>query len=750
MLRGTKMLEKKVVKTNCRFCGYQCGLKATVETGRVKAVEPDLAQYPGDESIQRGCRRWRLAPQFLEHPQRINYPLKRVGERGSGQWQQITWEKALDEIAEKLKKLKECHGPEMLATCIGGPHAVYWPLHRFMNLFGSPNNMGIGQICWNPGTLVNSLTYGWTIENELDPDNTACAIFWGTNPAESDNSLLWREILRFSRTGKPLIVVDPRRTRTAKAATHWLPVRPGTDAVLALGLLHVILAEKLYNYEFVAAWCHGFEHLAEHVAVYSPLYVESITGIQAELIIEVARLYARNSPAALFSGRGIDQIGCNSVPTHQSLAILRAITGNLDVSGASHVSEMPDFIPELDLELSEQFPEEQRHKQLGGLLLQSYSGYERLRQLTLQHGKRLPMRYLSSTSPNLVWRAMLTGQPYPIRSLIVMATNPLLTYADTHLIYEALKSLDLLVVLELFQTPTSMLADYVLPSAGALERSLFETKAGTANIAYGGRRAVDPYYERRPDYDFWREIGLRLGQEQDWPWESLEDSLEATLSPIGLSWDDFCQSGLFCQPGEYGKQEQIDLSTGEQAGFATSSGKVELYSELLAELGGRPLPTPQLDLSVKPDFPLQLITGARFQPYYASGFRQFEALRIVHPQPWAEMSAATARRLGLDEGCLIWVETDRGKARFTLKVSQMCDDVISVEYGWWYPEREAADPCLGGLWIANANILTNADFECCDPLIGTATYNGLPCRVVRDTLEDCNVLCERPGGGMPG
>jgi len=192
MLRGTKMLEKKVVQTNCRFCGYQCGLKATVENGRVKAVDPDPTQYPGDESIQRGCRRWRFAPQFLEHPHRINYPLKRVGERGSGQWQRITWEQALDEIAEKLKKLKACHGPEMLATCIGGPHAVYWPLHRFMSLFGSPNNMGIGQICWNPGTLVNSLTYGWTIENELDPDNTACAMFWGTNPAESDNSLLWR------------------------------------------------------------------------------------------------------------------------------------------------------------------------------------------------------------------------------------------------------------------------------------------------------------------------------------------------------------------------------------------------------------------------------------------------------------------------------------------------------------------------------------------------------------------------------
>lgn len=724
------MSEVKRVRTNCRFCGYQCGLMATVKAGRVIGVEPDPTQYPGDASIQRGCQRWRLATEFLDHPKRVNYPLKRVGERGSGQWQRITWDQALDEIAGKLQALKEDYGPEMLATCIGGPHAVYWPLHRFMNLFGSPNNMGIGQICWNPGVWVNTLTYGWMVENELDPDNTTCAMLWGVNPAESDNSLLWRTILKFKQTGKPLIVVDPRRTRTAKQATLWLPVRPGTDAVLALGLLHVIITEQLYNFEFVKNWCHGFESLAEHVVSYSPTYVADITGVKAELIVEAAHLYAQNSPATLFTGRGIDQIGCNSFPTHRALAILRAICGNLDVVGASHLTEMPDFIPELDLELSEQFPMDRRQKQLGELILQSYSGYERVRQLTIKHGKRLPMRYLTSAQPSLIWRAMLTGKPYPIRSLIVMATNSLLTQADTTLIYEALKTLDLLVVLELFQTPTSMLADYVLPIAGALERPLFETKAGTANIAYGGEQAVEPYYERRPDFDFWREIGLRLGQEKDWPWESFKASLEASLAPTGFTWDEFCQSGLYCRPEEYQKHEEIDPQTEKPTGFATISGKVELYSELLAELGCDPLPIPKSLPTQNQDFPLELITGARFQPYYASSFRQFETLRKAHPEPWAEMSANTAQRMELGDGCPIWVETERGKARFILKIAQICDNVVSLEYGWWYPEMEAAEPQLGGVWIANANILTNTDYESSDPLVGTSTYNGLPCRVM--------------------
>ncbi|MDT8899835.1 molybdopterin-dependent oxidoreductase [Anaeroselena agilis] len=725
------MTQEKLVKTNCRFCGYQCGLTATVTDGRVTAVEPDPTQYPGDAGIQRGCRRWRVAPEFLDHPQRINYPLKRVGERGSGQWQRITWDQALDEIAAKLATLKERHGPEMLATCIGGPHAVFWPLHRFMNLFGSPNNVGIGQICWNPATWVNALTYGWTIENELDPEKTACAMFWGTNPAESDNSLLWRTLVRFSQTGKPLIVVDPRRTRTAELATLWLPVRPGTDAVLALGLINVIVAERLYDETFVDRWCNGFARLAEHVARYTPAYVESVTGIKAETVVAAARLYAGNAPATLISGRGIDQIGANSFATQRGLAIMRAITGNLDTPGASHITDMPDFIPEIDLELSDRFPAEARQKRLGSLALQSYPGYERVRRLTMRHGRRLPMRYLTSAQPNLVWRAMLTGEPYPIRSLIVMATNPLLTQADSRLIYDALKSLDLLVVLEMFPTPTTMLADYVLPSAGALERPLLETKAGTANLAYGGAKAVEPYYERRPDYDFWRGIGLRLGQENDWPWQSFEAALAASMEPTGWTWDDFCREGLYTLPPEYRKHEHIDPQTGQPAGFATASGKVELYCGLVAELGGDPLPVPQPTPATSEEYPLSLITGARFQPYFASSFRQFASLRSAHPEPWAEVSVATARRLGLEDGCRVWVETERGRASFTLRIARMGDGVVSVEYGWWYPEMAAAEPSIGGLWAANANTLTNADYETSDPMIGTATYNGLPCRVSR-------------------
>lgn len=725
------MPKEGIFPTNCRFCGYLCGLIATVENNRVTDVKPDPNRYPYDITIQRGCTRWRAILEFLDHPKRVNFPLKRVGARGSGNWQRVSWEEALENIAARLQDLKTSYGSETLATSIGGPHATYWPLHRFMNLFGSPNNMGIGQICWNPAVWVNTLIFGWQIENELDPEITSCAILWGTNPAESDNSLFWRNILDYRRTGKPLIVVDPRHTKTASQATLWLPIRPGTDPYLALSILQVILFEQLYDRTFVTRWCQNFEELGETLAPYSPANVSQITGVKEDLIFETARLFARNSPATVVTGRGIDQLGQNTFPTHQALAILRAITGNVDLPGASHIGEMPDFISEVELELNDALPEYQRQKQLNlnYLLLQSYQGYERVTKVTKQFGRSLPKRYLTSAHPNLVWRAMLTGDPYPVRALIVMGSNPLLSQADSHLIYQALKSLDLLVVLDYFQTPTAMLADYILPAAGGLERPLFQTHAGIANIAYGGDQAVNPYYERKPDYFFWRELGLRMGQDQWWQWETLQQAFSDILSQANFSWNDFCVNGLYYQPSPYQKHEQENPTTKSKVGFNTPSGKIELFPEIIENLGGHSKPKLLNPHLVNQDYPFLLITGARKQPFYASAFRQVESLRSIHPHPLAEMSPETATKYGLKEGSLVSIETERGKALFTLKLTNIVEDVVSVEYGWWYPELSACEPKLGGVWISNANLLTNADIETSDPLIGTWTYNGIPCRI---------------------
>lgn len=781
-------MSTRTIKSNCHYCGYLCGFLATVEDveaseqypGGEKLIDltPDPSRYPYDERIINGCRRWKMNLDEIDGPGRVNYPLKRVGERGSGQWRRISWETALDEIASKLSKLAEQYGPQTLASSIGGPHAVYWPLHRFMNLWGSPNNMGIGQICWNIRIWMDALTYGWPIEVNIDPAVTEQLFLWGTNPAESDNSLFWRSILKMRKEQPeiPLVVIDPRYTKTARIASLHLAPRIGTDATLALALIREIIMSGRYNKEFVEQWCYGFEELVDHVEPYTLEYAEEVTGIARADIAQAAEIFSRPGATALLSGRGIDQLGPATAPAHRTISILRAITGDVDRPGACYIMDMSDFTPEVDLEMSAWLSEEGRAAQLneGFSSLQSYSGYTGAQELiarlgvTETHplGKRLPMRYLTSAHPELVWRAALKDctanqvdweskplntcehkndssslgmeedvstfePPYRVSALICMAANPLVTYANTKLVKEALQALELLVVLEYYLTPTAMLADYVLPSAGAFERPQFQAHGGVSNFAYGGAAAVEPYYERHTDYDFFRGLGMRLGQEEYWPSATLAEAIELTLAPSGMSFDFWREHGIYYNTMQWHKHAML-TAEGAPQGFATSTGKLELTNEYLQKLGSTPLPVPAELPELSNEYPLTLITGARKQPYWASSYFNYESFRKSYPEPQADMSEATLAKLGLNEGEWIRVATKNGEARFVATKAELIDDVISVDYGWWFPEEEGSAPHLFGSLRSNANMLTSGAIENCEPLIGTWTYNGIPCRVTKE------------------
>ncbi|MCB6313336.1 molybdopterin-containing oxidoreductase family protein [Gordonibacter pamelaeae] len=732
----------EVKPTNCHYCGYCCAFLATVEDGRVTDLVPDPSRYPYDERILAGCRRWRMNLDALDGPDRVNYPLRRAGKRGGNEWERVSWDEALDDIAARLRALADEHGPETLASAIGGPHASFWPLHRFMNLFGSPNNMGIGQICWNPRIWMDALTFGWTVEADIVPGVTECLFIWGTNPAQSDNSAFWRSILAFARSDAALVVVDPRRTQAAAVADLWLPVRPGTDCTLALGLLHVIIGEGLVDRAFVDAWCHGFDELAEHVRPYTPAHVAAVCGLPEDDIVRAARLFGRAGAAALVSGRGVDQVGANVAPTHRAICCLRAVTGNVDKPGSCVLAEGPDFVSEMELEMSDALAPERRARCLNTPFtpLQCYDGYDRARKLTEKLGRTLPERYLTSALPHLVLRAMEEGEPYPVRALIVNATNPLLTYADTHRVFDALMGLDLLVVLDYYMTPTAMIADYVLPAAGAIERPVLQVHGGVANMGYGGPAAVEPYYERRTDYDVFRGLGLRLGQEDAWPEETLADAFAAQLARAGMDWDAFCQLGIYWQPPAHAKHE-LPGPDGRSQGFATTTGKIELASEFLPTLGGPRLPEPAAPAAplCSPELVedaeraggahLPMITGSRKQPYNASMYFNNPAFRQKSPHPVAEVSEATAGRLGLKPGDRVEIATDKGSARFILETAPLRDDLVNVDYGWWHPEWEPGGPDLGGMWESNVNCLTSC--EPGEPLIGTWSYNAIDCVIRR-------------------
>lgn len=610
-----------------------------------------------------------------------------------------------------------------------------------MNLFGSPNNMGIGQICWNPRIWMDALTFGWTVEADITPGLTECLFIWGTNPAQSDNSAFWRAIIQFAKSDASLVVIDPRRTQVAALADVWLPVRPGTDCVLALAFMNVIIGEGLVDQEFVDAWCHGFGELAEHVKPYTPAFAAKECGVPEEDIVRAARLFGEAQAAALVSGRGIDQVGVNVAPTHRAICCLRAITGNVDKQGACVLAEASDFVSEVDMEMTDALAPEHRARCLNThrTPLQCYEGYEKARALTEKLGRRLPERYLTSAAPDLVLRAMEEGEPYPVRALIVNATNPLITYADTHRVFKAFMGLDLIVVLDYYLTPTASIADYVLPIAGAIERPIFQVHGGVANNGYGGPAAVEPYYERRTDYDVFRQLGLRLGQADAWPEETLEEAFAAQLAPTGMDWDSYCLMGLYYQPPTYQKH-LLRGQDGALQGFATTTGKIELASEFLPLVGGTRLPEPGGHLSLcsrelierveaEGGIHIRMITGSRKQPYNASMYFNNPEFRAKSPVPVAEMSETTMERLGWMPGDTVEVATDQGNARFVLAAAKMRDDLVNVDYGWWHPEWEPGAPEFGGMWESNVNCLTTCALA--EPMIGTWSYNDIDCVIKR-------------------
>ena len=730
---------RQVKRTNCHFCGYLCGFLATVENGRIVDLKVDPTRYPYSEKTLAGCRRWRMNLQTLDAPDRVNYPLKRVGDRGSNTWQRVSWDEALDDIAKRLQDLAEKHGPETLASMIGGPHTSFWPLHRFLNLFGTPNNMGIGQICWNPRIWMDVITFGWTVEADIIPGLTECLFIWGTNPADSDNSSFWQFLREYSKEEMgTLVVIDPCYTRMASLAARWIPVLPGTDVVFALSLLNVIIEEDLYDHEFVETWCHGFDELARHVKAFPPAVAAPRCGVSEDDIYFAARAFANARASALVSGRGIDQVGRNVSPCHRAICCLRAITGNLDKPGSCVIMDKSDFVPEVDLEMTDHLAPEHRARSLNSLRpdgtpLQSYPGFEFIRQFTERiDGKVLPERYLTAAHPDFVLHAMETGEPYPVRALIVEATNPLLTYGDTHRVFNALMSLDLIVVLDYFMSITASIADYVLPAAQAMERPTFQAHGGVANIGYGGPAAVEPYYERKTDYDFFRLLGLRLGQAEFWPDETFADALRTTLAPAGMSYEEYCETGIYTRKPDYYKHLRVDES-GRYLGFGTSTGLVELASEELTALGGQRLPLPGEpavlctgDTLLKGPH-LKLVTGSRKQPYNASMYFNNAAFRKQVSVPAVEMSAATAEKLGFAAGDCVYLGTDNGQARFQVKLAKMRDDLLSADYGWWHPEYTPGAPDFGGMWESNINCLTSCARAEGEEMIGTWSYNNIDC-----------------------
>ncbi|MGI6221634.1 MAG: OCRE domain-containing protein, partial [Coriobacteriales bacterium] len=725
----------EVKKSACYFCHQNCGVLAYVKDGKCIGIEGD----PDHITSQGGlCCRGTTGFDFLDHPARVNHALKRAGAKGENKWVEIPYDQAIEEIAAKLNQIKAESGAEAVATAGGTLRTDDWARRRFMNQFGSPNGFHNALLCWIPTFMIETAVSGWS-PFETDLGNSKCLILWGINPGAS-NMPGMRGYTDLKKKGLKIICVDPRYSETAAHADIWLPLRPGSDTALSLAMLNTIIYEGLYDKKFVKEWCIGFDELKKHVKPYTARWASEKTWLDPELIREAARMYANNTPGNIQWGCTWDQVGKSAGAGAHARAIMRAICGNLDCPGGDLMpGPAANYITDEEMEANDWLPEEQKAKQIGSnkFKLTSWPGYQMIADTAkATWGKAPTAEWMCEAHGPSIFKAIITGDPYQIRALIVNATNPISCYGDSKMIFEAYKRIEFMVTVDYWITPTAAYSDYVLPAAGALERPVMHNNYGVTDSLVCSQRAIQPLYDRHTDYTFWRKLGLACGQDPEmWPWETEEEAFYYIISPTGYecdSYDDFVEKYRYYYPPQ-------EFNKYTKNGFCTRSGKVELKSSILERLGYPPLPTyiaPSENEEENPDvasqFPLVLTTGGGFMPFHHSEHFNNMKMRYIKNDPYFTINPEKAAELGIEEGDWCWIETRRGRIKQRANVEPAIDPrVIVAQRGWWRPERgpQGIDPF--GCLESNVNVLTSVDDWDCDPIGGSWANRGLLCRVYK-------------------
>jgi anaerobic selenocysteine-containing dehydrogenase len=752
------VVEKKIVCWASPGCVHQCGLIATVEDGRLVRLRgnPD---YP---TPNHGCAdRMPHHIKWLYSPEQLLHPLKRIGERGEDRWEQIPWDQALDEIAAKLAALKEKYGAETLAVHEGTYRSDMYPMRtRFLNLFGNPSNIGCaGTICRCNTVALNYALLGCA-NSRAKLTQLECVVLHGNNIRHTA-PLDWQRLKRRVEAKETkVIVIDPRKTEAGEYADLWLQLRPGTDTALLMAWINVIAEEGLYDKAFVDEWTSGFDELRARAAEYTPERVAEITWVPPDLIRAAARMYATSKPAGFHWGSATDMLGRNSIRVEQARVCLRAITGNLAEGGGEMVVGPGPIIGgkmgirDSMLVFPEMIPPEQRMKQIGAgrFRLMGWPGYEAMARYHEEtYGVPFPTAAHNFVAVQpLIWKAIIEKDPYPITAMITWGSNVLLNGGDVHTMYRALKSpnLELHVSMEHFMTPTALLADYVLPIASKLEKPMCATHEDFAPNIACSEAAVEPLGERHGDYFVWKGLAERLGFGEYFPWETEEQLAGERLAPLGLTFQEVATETYFVRSEEPWTYKTINPRTGKPTGFATPSGKVELYSRVLEELGYDPLPfyeeppeSPVSTPDVAEQYPYILITGGNFRPMFHSENRHWGmGYREQYPDPIMELHPDVAGPLRIAEGDWVCVETRRGAIKQRAHVTdQIHPRVVNVQRHWWFPEQPAVEPSLHGLWQSNCNVLTMGDDpDTYDPVTGGWPLRALLCKIYKaeDPLKE--------------
>ncbi len=675
--------EREIVQTLCRMCEDRCGIDVHLENGRIVDITGNE-----DHLWNRGrlCVKGRAAIDMVYHPDRVLTPLKRTADG----WQEIPLEQALSEIAARLAVIREQYGARAIsvwkgeALGFGQQEAL---ARRFLHAIGSPNFLSADALCWASRYMGYRLVDGdWPLP---DFENARCIVLWGTNPPHAHPSMT-QHIMAARRKGATLVVVDPRLSSIARRADIHANVCPGTDGALAWGLTHLFLESGAFDKDFVERHVVGFAQVEEYARAFTPEAVEEETGVPAATVRAIARAMERAAPhVAAWMGVGLEhhENGLNNI---RAIAMLDALLGAFDREGGALFKV---HVPLRSLTLYDEVPLEH----LGPL-----------------GADRFPLLYTFCHDCHTMTalESILSDDPYPVRAMIVTGANPALTNPNSARVVEALEALDLLVVRDLFMSETAALADYVLPAASFLERS--ELHAHEKHQIVTLTRAVISWPDAQGEYEFWRDLGVRLGVGEYFPWEDETALNRWLLEPTGLVLEELeaHPEGVVYSPPR--------PRLWEEKGFGTPSGKVEFASAYLADLGYDGLPvyrSPAYRHAPDADYPLVLMTGARTLLYLHGRFRNIARFRTAIPEPEVEMHPDDAAALGVADGDAVRVTSRVGSLELPVKVvapNEIRSGCLQITHGWQQ---------------ANVNLLTHDDRL--DPISGFPLMKSVEVRVDR-------------------
>lgn len=708
----------------CGICPSGCWVDVTLENGRIIEVRPQAGAPEG-----MFCELGRCSPEIVYSEHRLKYPLRRAGPKGTYSFERISWDEAYGIIANRLLETRERHGPE--AACIYTGRGsfelslcdVFQPKEAAVSSassvlfpFGSPNTTGVGALCYVSFAMIAPhATMGeMLIDMYSDIRNADLIIVWGGNPATDSPPIDFHEILAARRRGAEVIVIDPRRTETAKATgAEWVPIRPGTDGALALGIIGVLIDEELYDETFVEKWTTGFPELARYVQHFRPEAVAEITGVPAETVRGLARRIARArgvSPV-MYSGLEYSDSGVQAI---RATLVLWALAGQLDVPGGRNIRMKRNTFP----------------INRGGLLCNP--------DVKRAVGRdRFPVysAYRGESHAIAIPEAVLHGRPYRIRDLIVLGGSLITAWPNPPLWRETLNKLEFLVCIDRQFTADAAYADIVLPATTMYEITSYMTYGPIFKIR---EKMIEPLGEARNDFLILAELAARLGYGRLFP-QTEEELLAYALEGSGFTPDEVRREGGQVQIPtvmmQFRKWEKGLLRPDGKPGFNTPSGKFEIASSILAEHGYDALPVytePKEGPLSRPDlalrFPLVFNSGSRVFTDFRSQHHGAPSLAARAPEPTVTINSRDAAARSIADGDRVRVSTPRGGVEFTARVT---DDIVAG----------AIDASMGGggpvgpeRWReANVNELTDDTHY--DPISGFPVYKALLCQVEKVSGE---------------